>query len=111
MALASTESCPACGSVVTRILYQREYRDRRWGLARCGICRQHFTSPKPTDTDVQSFYTGEYHSALRSDGGTDVAFGDKYRRYADALARHLSSGRVVDVGCSTGLLVKMLRDR
>lgn len=45
-------------------------------------------------------------------GGTETAFGAKYRRYADWLTPQLAPGsRVLDIGCATGGLVKMLCDR
>jgi len=111
MRAESAEPCPACGHAATRVLHRKRLRDREWSLALCAACGQHFTSPIPTDADIASFYVGDYHADLRREGGTEAAFGGKYRRYADMLARHLQRGRVIDVGCSTGLLVKMLRDR
>lgn len=105
------ENCPMCGSGEVRSLYERTFQERRWTLARCRVCGQHYTSPTPTEADLNSFYEGDYHKALRAEGATEAAFGAKYARYADALGRHLPSGRVVDVGCSTGLLVRTLCDR
>ena len=105
------EKCPSCNAHAGRTYYQRTFLDRRWSLSRCQSCDQDFTSPTPTEDDLKSFYAGDYHAELRTSDGTDAAFGKKYRRYANMLARHLGNGRVVDVGCSTGLLVRMLRDR
>lgn len=111
MSAVASEKCPGCGSDSARGVHQRTFKGRRWSLARCGDCRLHFTSPIPTQDDLSSFYAGEYHADLRTSGGTEAAFGSKYQRYADTLGRRLTSGRVVDVGCSTGLLVRTLRDR
>ncbi len=111
MSPETIEPCPACGSDSPRRLHEREFLNRRWTLAHCASCGQHFTSPTPTEADLRAFYAGDYHGELRTEGGSEAAFGEKYRRYADTLARHLQSGRVVDVGCSTGLLVRLLCDR
>lgn len=108
---AVSEPCPMCGSQSNRIICRRPLLDREWALTRCQQCRQHYTAPTPTFEQLAAFYAGDYHSALRTPGGTEAAFGAKYDRYADTVARHLDHGRVVDVGCSTGLLVKKLRDR
>lgn len=105
------EGCPLCGSGEARILHERTYEGLRWALARCRACGLHFTSPPPTETHLISLYEGDYHQELRAEGATEAAFGSKYQRYADTLGRYLRSGRVVDVGCSTGLLVRILRDR
>jgi SAM-dependent methyltransferase len=91
--------------------HHRRYQGKQWALARCCGCGLHFTSPTPSDDELRRFYANEYHQELRDDGETEAAFGTKYHRYADTLGRHLRSGRVVDVGCSTGLLVRVLRDR
>lgn len=100
-----------CASAGACIVNRRCFQDREWSLARCRLCGLHFTDPLPTEEEIHGFYQGDYHSGLYAPGKTEVTFGPKYRRYADALGRHLASGRVVDVGCATGLLVRMLRDR
>ena len=108
---SASEKCPSCNTNSGRVYYQRAFQGRAWSLARCQSCGQNFTSPTPTEDDLNAFYAGDYHAELRTASGTEAAFGKKYQRYADRLSRHLASGRVVDVGCSTGLLVRMLRDR
>jgi 2-polyprenyl-3-methyl-5-hydroxy-6-metoxy-1,4-benzoquinol methylase len=105
------EPCPLCDRADARPVHARPFAGRRWELARCRGCGLHFTAPTPTPADLGRFYAGDYHAGLRRPGAAEAAFGAKYRRYADALGRHLRSGRVVDVGCSTGLLVRLLRDR
>jgi SAM-dependent methyltransferase len=108
---ADIDNCPSCGSGSARPIHRRSFQGRVWTLAKCPHCSLCFTSPTPTEQDMETFYAGDYHADLRREGGTEAAFGAKYRRYADTLGRHLRSGHVVDVGCSTGLLVRMLRDR
>ncbi|MDZ4754982.1 MAG: class I SAM-dependent methyltransferase [Phycisphaerae bacterium] len=107
---ATLDRCPACRAPDARMRCQRTFRGRRWTLAQCRRCDLQFTSPVPSPDDLQSFYAGRYHAQLRSAGETDAAFGAKYLRYAATLRRHLPTGRVVDIGCSTGLLVRTLRD-
>ncbi len=103
--------CPMCESDAVRSIAERTYQERRWTLSRCRACGLHFTSPPPTEEDIASFYTGTFHHLLQTEGATEAVFGSKFRRYAQTLGRHLHAGRVVDVGCSTGLLVRVLRDR
>lgn len=105
------ERCPACGADGATLCHARTFRGKRWGLARCGRCDQHYTTPTPTESELNDFYAGDYHVQLRAEGETDAAFGAKYERYAETIARHLPDGRVVDIGCSTGLFVRMLKDR
>ncbi|MBI3864314.1 MAG: class I SAM-dependent methyltransferase [Planctomycetia bacterium] len=56
-------------------------------------------------------YSGDYHRELRIPGATERIFGQKFRRYANWIQRFCPPGRALDIGCSTGLLVRMLRDR
>ncbi len=100
-----------CGSASNRTVCERPWVGRRWALTQCRACSLNFTAPIPTQEDIVAFYQGDYHSELRTQVGTEKAFDSKYQRYADALGRHLPTGRVVDVGCSTGLLVRKLCDR
>ncbi len=103
--------CPACSSNNLRSVYERELNGRRWELKKCGDCSQHFTAPFPTSSDIAGFYAGDYHGELRSNGVSEAAFGEKYCRYADWVRRFVSKGgRTLDIGCSTGLLVKFLQD-
>lgn len=105
------DACPACGSDKTRTLFSRAFRGRSWSLARCDSCDQHFTSPTPSESDIAGFYAGDYHAPLREADGTERAFAAKYDRYLKAMARHVKTGRALDIGCATGLLVKRLVDR
>ena len=111
MAPQRSQNCPMCGSNRARKLSSGAFQGREWRLARCRICGLHYTDPVPTVDEIKAFYAGDYHAGLLVEGGAEAVFGSKYRRYADALGRHLHSGRVVDVGCSTGLLVRILCNR
>src|SRR4051812_16625863 len=102
-----TQECPMCASSRPRVLNERSFQGRKWSLVRCRTCGLHFTVPLPTAGEIRRFYEGEYHAGLLTEGRTEAVFADKYRRYVETLARHLGSGHVVDVGCATGLLVRM----
>jgi SAM-dependent methyltransferase len=107
---AESPGCPLCGGVNARPVYGTAFHGRLWTLVRCAACGLHRTCPAPTDADIGSFYEGDYHRELRQQGAAEAKFGAKYQRYVATLRKHLASGRVLDIGCSTGLLVRMLRD-
>lgn len=106
-----SQSCPLCGSTSTTIKFLKDDGEHKWSLRRCLKCGLHFTDPRPTPAFLEECYSGDYHAELRAEGATEQIFGAKYRRYLDWLTTYLPSGsRVLDIGCSTGLLVKMLGD-
>ena len=47
---------------------------------------------------------------LRQPGASEQAFGARFARYVDWVKTFVPSGRTLDVGCSTGLLPRMLQD-
>ncbi|WP_165066846.1 class I SAM-dependent methyltransferase [Paludisphaera rhizosphaerae] len=103
--------CPMCGSPKATRLHAVESRGERFELARCRRCGLHYTDPRPTEEFLAAYYCGEYHRELQREGGAEYAFGRKYRRYADWIMRHTNGGRFLDIGCATGLLVRMMADR
>jgi 2-polyprenyl-3-methyl-5-hydroxy-6-metoxy-1,4-benzoquinol methylase len=105
------DACPACGSARLSTVYRKSFKGRDWALSRCDDCGQHFTNPRPSEAVLGQIYNADYHAELRTPGGAERAFGTKYERYLRMLSRFLPKGRALDIGCSTGLLVRMLKDR
>jgi len=111
-ASAGVCQCPMCHSRATRAKFVKVHAEERWTLRQCRNCGLHFTDPVPSAEFLARCYAGDYHEGLRTDGGTEHHLGAKYQRYVNRIAQHLPLGsRVLDVGCSTGLLVKMLCDQ
>lgn len=102
-------ACPFCGSAAARVVYQRQFQQREWGLARCPDCALHFTSPCPTLADLHRFYAGDYHRQLCQPGASERFFGSKLSRYRSWIVQFLAGGRSLDVGCATGLLPYLLQ--
>ncbi len=108
----TSQDCPLCGSSATVVEFEKDVGPRRWSLGRCKSCGLHFTDPRPTPEYLKELYSGDYHKELRTEGGSERLFGAKNRRYTDWMSTHLPAGaRVLDIGCATGGLVKMLNDR
>jgi SAM-dependent methyltransferase len=106
----ASHHCPSCGNGHINILYRREFQGKCWSLAQCTACSLHFTDPIPTAEDIAGFYKGDYHAEFRSPGVAERILGPKFKRYVSWITRFVSSGRSLDIGCSTGLLPKMLQD-
>lgn len=104
-------TCPMCRAGDGRLLQERLQGGKLWGLVRCRKCGLHFTSPQPSGPDIAGFYSGAYHGDIRVAGATEKVFGEKFNNYADWIQGFVIRGRALDIGCSTGLLVRILRDR
>jgi len=103
-----SNNCPVCSFGAAVLIGRRRYRDQDWFLARCSSCGLHYTYPQPTPDQIRSFYSGDYHDELRSEGSTEAAFLPKMLSYRDWLLQHMSPGRSLDIGCATGLFPKLL---
>ncbi|MEQ1894743.1 MAG: class I SAM-dependent methyltransferase [Planctomycetota bacterium] len=80
----------------------------RWGvrIVRCEGCSLVFASPQPTQGELESYYGPEYfhknaEKFLRFPMQRDVEL--RLTRYLDELRAVCPTGRVLDVGCGTGL--------
>jgi 2-polyprenyl-3-methyl-5-hydroxy-6-metoxy-1,4-benzoquinol methylase len=106
-----SSSCPLCARMTTVRFAIRTEKDRQWNVARCRSCKLVFSDPQPSESDIRSFYAGDYHSDLRQLGASEKAFGQKFDSYCEWLLGYVKPGRSLDIGCGTGLFVKKLRDR
>lgn len=102
--------CPLCSSSAHALDYTRSHVGKTWGIALCDECGLYFTCPPPAEENLTEFYSGDYHQEIRGDAHAEFALEKKYRRYVALLKRHLDTGKVLDIGCSSGLLVRMLLD-
>jgi len=93
--------------------------DSSWGVRtdralifECPRSGMRFRAPAPPD-EIERFYEAEYHDRMAG-GEHDAARTSAHRKENLArirfLQRFCSSGRVLDVGCSTGLLAGQLAE-
>jgi 2-polyprenyl-3-methyl-5-hydroxy-6-metoxy-1,4-benzoquinol methylase len=106
-----TPSCPLCKATTIEHLHDRSFQDFAWKLGHCRSCDLYFTDPKPTPEQMHRFYSGDFHAQLREPGASERAFGDRFRSYIDWIRDFVPSGRSLDVGCATGLLPAMLKEK
>ncbi len=101
-------ACNLCGHAGLAPLLRKDGFD----LVRCDVCGLICVANPPTDKELAHLYSFEsgYHAALHVDPAS-VAFHD---REAAAnlrmLRRHANAGRLLDIGCSTGLFLRAARD-
>lgn len=106
----SRTPCPLCGDAKTAQLFEKEFKNRTWHLSQCETCGIHFTDPQPTVDDMRLFYEGDYHAQLRQPEVAERIHGRKFLGYREWMLRYLGPGRSLDIGCATGLFVRLLKD-
>jgi len=111
--------CDSCGSAQADLLY--EVRDRRYGiggvfpLVRCRQCGLLYLNPRPAPDSLTKYYPEQYAPYRVPSEGQAATVARWLERYGPlrrcrAILAWKTAGRVLDVGCSTGVfLAEMAR--
>jgi 2-polyprenyl-3-methyl-5-hydroxy-6-metoxy-1,4-benzoquinol methylase len=101
-------SCKLCGGNVLDALHRKEGYD----LVRCRACGLVFVANPPDAAALEKLYSFEtgYHAALDTDPISTAFHAREAALNLRVLQRHARGGRLLDVGCSTGLFLEAARD-
>jgi 2-polyprenyl-3-methyl-5-hydroxy-6-metoxy-1,4-benzoquinol methylase len=99
-------ACAACGEATLQVFRFRTNGCEIWQCERCGLGRTETRGFDPT-----TYYTADYFSGQRSDGysdyrGAEQVLRREFARSVDFVRRFRSSGRLLDLGCAYGFLLK-----
>lgn len=111
--------CLVCGSPEAGRLYELT----RFSICRCRSCRQVFQHPLPGEEEIRELFaslytTGEgsvpelrdyYGFCYDDDPGNPLV--QLYERWLDRLEARVRPGRILDIGCGTGLFLQVARRR
>ena len=108
-------SCPLCGSAISQIFDQRVFHGQPVTNVICRRCGLVYQSPRMTETERQAFYQAEYRTLVQGQEGPnpkDLAVQSTRARLVRGLVARggISPARLLDIGCSSGLLLQEFRD-
>lgn len=114
-----TVSCNFCGNDTAKLLYTLSdfYLDRpalRVHLKQCLHCGLVYQDPRPTVAEIKEHYPDDYEPYTNLDKelptgllGRAIQYGLQKR--VNYVTRYKQQGRLLDIGCSTGIFLLMMR--
>jgi len=108
------QSCPLCGSAVSALFDQREFRGHHVTNVTCMACGLVYQSPRMTETESQAFYEAEYrllYQGQEEPNPKDLTVQTARAKVAlDYIRQQVkSSNHILDIGCSTGILLQQFQ--
>ncbi|MEM4202700.1 MAG: class I SAM-dependent methyltransferase [Candidatus Methanomethylicaceae archaeon] len=116
-----TVVCDLCGADDAETLFLEQDRLHRidgiFPLVRCRQCGLMYLNPRPTMEEMARYYPNDYHAYRVVDDQKSIItslehrYGINRRCRAVITRAGLKSGRILDVGCSTGSFLDAMRRR
>jgi 2-polyprenyl-3-methyl-5-hydroxy-6-metoxy-1,4-benzoquinol methylase len=115
----SDTRCPVCDAQDPRLRYEIT----RFSVNECRDCTQIYLWPQLTDEEVREMFSTLYtvgegsvpelksYYEFTYDDVPDNPLVQLYERWLDALEIHRKGGRLLDIGCGTGLFLAVARRR
>lgn len=110
--------CLLCGKTGTPVLYNRrtQYQGlfrKEYTILRCIHCQLLYISPLPTDEDLATLYEYREHMSAFIDDEKWQAWNAQthFLRQVKLIEKFNSGKKMLDVGCSDGLFLRVARER
>ena len=114
--------CNLCGFDDTKLILRARSRVMNVGenffkLAKCRRCGLVYLNPRPKKEEIKKYYPAWYHSrppAKVTDITKTKIWGipwqEAMKNKAEPILRYKKKGRILDIGCGDGSLLKFLKD-
>jgi SAM-dependent methyltransferase len=116
--VVALDRCLACGGTALRHLaMEYRYRETRFPLVECRVCRMRFLGAQPAPESLGKWYDASYFESEYRCGRAaapafdEAAFREENRGLLDDFATLGARGRLLDVGCASGGLVQGANQR
>jgi 2-polyprenyl-3-methyl-5-hydroxy-6-metoxy-1,4-benzoquinol methylase len=105
--------CPLCGSSNSKLFDKRQFRGYQVVNVICRQCGLVYQSPRMTESENQAFYESEYRLLYQGQQGPNtkdmLVQTNRAKSTMDFIHPQVKSlARVLDIGCSTGILLHEL---
>ena len=111
--LKDTSKCLICnGSQITHFMTAPDrfhWRPEEYRLMRCSTCSHVWLANPPKPEQMGIHYSQEYHRAIMASG--EQAAESRWGRQCDVVARHKKGGSILDIGCSSGAFLGMMKSK
>jgi SAM-dependent methyltransferase len=111
-------ACNFCGADAAAPIHElQDLRQRLPGcftLVQCGRCGLLYLNPQPSQEELAPHYPKQYHAftgAIEDQASALVRWARRYgvRRRGRAVTRRQPGGRLLDIGCATGVFLNEMR--
>ncbi len=119
--MENIQQCNLCNSQTARILFAGTDRlhggEERFNLMECQQCGLIYLNPRPGLEELDRYYPVDYQPFLKAIADEPTLFKRLDRRYGlykrthEVIKRAGYSGRVLDIGCATGIFLEGMRVR
>lgn len=112
--------CNLCGADNAKLLFSAKgrYSDKGefFRIVKCKACGLTYLNPRPGKDEIQHYYPAQYWSRIHSNVDLDdtmiwgIPWREAMQSKAKPIIKYKKVGKLLDIGCGDGSLLKFLKD-
>jgi len=101
-------SCNLCGSKSSRLIFIKN----GYNLVQCTSCGLVYVSNPPSKLELKKLYSFEsnYHTEIQNESIDFEYWENRARKYYNLIKKYKARGRILDIGCSIGFFLKVVKE-